>query len=62
MLGNAPKVNVEIYLENYEGTGYEKQEKQVSVKEELQVIRMNQRTLRDLHMIMEIEIIYLQRL
>ncbi len=33
MLGNTSKVNVEIYLENYEGTGYEKQEKQVSVKE-----------------------------
>ena len=33
LLGNTSKVNVEIYLENYEGTGYEKQEKQVSVKE-----------------------------
>ena len=27
LLGNTSKVNVEIYLENYEGTGYEKQEK-----------------------------------
>ena len=24
LLGNTSKVNVEIYLENYEGTGYEK--------------------------------------
>lgn len=32
LLGNTQKVNLEIYLENYDGTGYDKSSRQINVK------------------------------